>query len=138
MERWLKKVRAAETASADERMAARVAAVEAEMARVWDELSTRENMLAHIEEWLAYGDAPVEVKGCVLREELHPIMERVYRGRHPEDWGEAPATSEVAEVEPNGEGVYHSVEKVATYTPPAPKAPVGVVKRKSSSKKKGA
>jgi hypothetical protein len=93
MERWLK---AAEVASVDPaKESARVVAVKAEMAKVWDATMTRDEMLKHAEEWLAF-TAPVEVRGCMLREELHPLMVEVYREKHPEDF-------EVKALDPIGE-----------------------------------
>jgi hypothetical protein len=86
MERWLKAA-AVEAVPVDEqKVEDRATAVKAEMRRVWDATGTRDAMLKHIEEWLAYGAAPAGVKGCVLREELHPIMLAVYEEKYPEDF----------------------------------------------------
>jgi hypothetical protein len=83
MERWLKPVEA--VASDPVKDETRLVAVKAEMAKVWDATMTRDEMLKHAEEWLAF-TAPVEVRGCMLREELHPLMVEVYREKHPEDF----------------------------------------------------
>lgn len=105
MERWLK-ASVAEVAPIDGQKATdRTAAIKLEMAKAWDTTATREDMLKHVEEWLAYGAAPAEVKGCVLREELHPIMLEVYQERHPEDFA-------VAEVKPVGEVGLGEVEEI--------------------------
>jgi len=85
MERWLKASVAVEAAPVDEKKADRLAAVKAEMAKAWDTVETRDDMLKQAEEWLAFR-APVEVRGCMLREELTPIMEEVYAEKHPEDF----------------------------------------------------
>jgi len=108
MERWMK---ASEAAPVDKKKAARVAAVKAEMAKVWDTTPTREAMLSYIEKWLAYGAAPAEVKGCMLREELYPLMAEVYREKHPEDFEAEPALPDVVDVEANGEGAYREAGK---------------------------
>jgi hypothetical protein len=97
MERWLKAT-AIEAAPIDEQKALdRTAAIKAEMSKVWDAMGTRDDMLKHVEEWLAYGAAPAGVKGCMLREELTPIMEEVYREKHPEDF---PKVEEVVDMGP--------------------------------------
>lgn len=88
MERWLKSVDAVVLDPAKE--TAQVTAVKTEMSRVWDETKNREAMLKHAEWWLAK-DAPVEVRGHVLREVLYPLMEQVYQEKHPEDFAVAPA-----------------------------------------------
>jgi hypothetical protein len=88
MERWLKST--AEAAPVEpQKTLDRAAAIKLEMAKAWVTTATREDMLAHIEKWLAYGAAPAEVKGCMLREELHPIMLEVYQEKHPEDFPKA-------------------------------------------------
>jgi hypothetical protein len=87
MERWLKTSAAVEAAPVEPQKAAdRATAVKAEMAKVWDATATREDMLKHIESWLAYGGAPAEVRGCMLREELQPLLVEVYQEKHPEDF----------------------------------------------------
>ncbi len=97
MERWLKAAVAA--VPVDEQKALdRVTAIKAEMSRLWDEAATRDDMLARIEKWLAYGAAPAGVKGCMLREELYPIMEAVYKEEHPEDFAEAKFEERIGEV----------------------------------------
>lgn len=96
MERWLKPV-AAVAAPDPVKDEAKLAAVKAEMAKVWDEKGTPDALLKHAEEWLAF-TAPVEVRGCVLREVLYPIMIEVYREKHSEDFEAKP-------VEPIGEVV---------------------------------
>ena len=85
MERWLKASAAVEAAPVDEKKTDRATAVKAEMAKVWAETPDRDDMLKHAEEWLAFR-APVEVRGCVLREELTPLMLEVYAEKHPEDF----------------------------------------------------
>jgi len=85
MERWLKASAAVEAAPVDEKKADRLAAVKAEMAKAWDTVETRDEMLKQAEEWLAFR-APVEVRGCMLREELTPLMLEVYEEKHPEDF----------------------------------------------------
>ena len=87
MERWLKPVAAA--ASDPVKDDAKLVAAKAEMAKVWDATTTREAMLKHTEEWLAF-TAPVEVRGCVPREKLYPLMVEVYQEKHPEDFVVAP------------------------------------------------
>jgi hypothetical protein len=95
MERWLK-ASAVEAAPVEPAKAAdRAAAVKAEMSKVWDATPDREAMLKHVEAWLAYGAAPVEVRGCMLREELHPIMVEVYQEKYPEDFAAPKAEGEV-------------------------------------------
>jgi len=91
MERWLKASAAVEAAPVvdEKKVTDRVTAVKAEMARAWDATPDREEMLKHVEEWLAYGDAPAEVKGCMLREELYPLIVEVYAEKHPEDFAKA-------------------------------------------------
>ena len=83
MERWLKPVEAVPLDPTKE--ANRLAAVKAEMARAWDTTATRDEMLKRMEEWCAF-TAPIEVRGCVPREALTPIMVEVYREKHPEDF----------------------------------------------------
>lgn len=111
MERWLKASEVEAVQVEPTKAADRVTAVKAEMARVWDETPTREAMLKHVETWLAYGGAPVEVRGCMLREELSPLIEDVYREKHPEDWEAKPALPDVVDVEANGEGAYREAGK---------------------------
>lgn len=105
MERWLKASAAVEAVAepVDEQKATdRVTAVKAEIAKAWDATATRDDMLAHVENWLVgaktknpdgtlhdHGAAPPEVRGCMLREELHALMEAVYREKHPEDFEKA-------------------------------------------------
>lgn len=88
MERWLKPVAAA--VSDPVKDDAKLVAVKAEMAKSWDAKGTQEEMLKHAETWLAF-TAPVEVRGCVLREKLYPVMVEVYREKHPEDFEVKPA-----------------------------------------------
>lgn len=103
MERWLKSSAAEAVPVEPQKAADRATAIKAEMAKAWDATATREDMLKHVETWLAYGAAPAEVKGCMLREELHTLMEAVYREKHPEDFE---AKAEVVEV--SGEGPYRT------------------------------
>lgn len=95
MERWMKAVEAAPVED-EKKLSDRAAAVKAEIAAQWDAIGTRDDMLKHVEEWLAYGAAPAGVKGCVPREELYPIMEEVYKERFPEDF---PVVEEAKPVE---------------------------------------
>lgn len=95
MERWLKPV---ETAAPDPvKDDAKLVAAKAEMAKVWDAKGTRDEMMKHVETWLAF-TAPVEMRGCLPREKLYPLMVEVYQEKHPEDFEAKP-------VEPIGEGV---------------------------------
>jgi hypothetical protein len=110
MERWLKSV-AAEAAPVDEQKAVdRVTAIKAEMAKAWDDVPTRDAMLKHVEAWLAYGGAPEGVKGCMLREDLYPLLVEVYQEKHPQDFEAKPALGVEVAVEANGEGAYREVE----------------------------
>lgn len=97
MECWLKPV-AAVTAPDPVKDDAKLVAVKAEMAKVWDEYATMDDMMKHVENWLVgshvagkenpgcHGIAPVGVRGCLLREQLYPVMLEVYREKHPEDF----------------------------------------------------
>lgn len=116
MERW-RKAASVEAEQVDEKKASdRVAAVKAEMAKAWDATANRDDMLTHIECWLAgaklkdangelhdHGVAPAAVRGCVPREVLHVLLEEVYQEKHPEDF-----EVRAAEVEPSGEGPYRT------------------------------
>jgi hypothetical protein len=103
MERWLKASAVEAAPVADEKKAEdRVTAIKAEMAKAWDDVPTRDAMLKHVEAWLAYGGAPEGVKGCMLREELYPLLVEVYQEKHPEDF---PKAEEVAVV---GAGPYRT------------------------------
>jgi hypothetical protein len=101
MDRWLKASAVEAAPVVDEKkIEDRATAIKAEMSRAWDSIGTRDDMLKHVEEWLAYGAAPEGVKGCMLREELHPLLVEVYQEKHPEDF---PKAEEVAVV---GAGPY--------------------------------
>lgn len=115
MERWLKSSAAEAVPVEPQKAADRATAVKAEMAKAWDATATREDMLKHAECWLAgakekdadgnlhdHGAAPAEVRGCMLREELHALMEAVYREKHPEDF------EPKAEEPVGGEGPYRT------------------------------
>lgn len=96
MDRWLKASAVEAAPVVDEKkIEDRATAVKAEVAKVWDATGTRDDMLKYIEEWLAF-TAPVEVRGCVLREELYPLLVEVYQEKHPEDFA-------AAEVKPVGD-----------------------------------
>jgi hypothetical protein len=96
MERWLK---APEAVAADPvKETAQLAAAKAEMGKVWDATANRDEMLKKIEAWLV-ATASVEVRGCVPREKLYPLMVEVYQEKHPEDF-EAVKPAPVGEVEP--------------------------------------
>lgn len=87
MERWLKPV---ETIAPDPvKDEARLVAAKGEMAKVWDATANRDEMLKKIETWLVT-TAPVEVRGCVSRDQLYPLMVEVYEEKHPEDFVVAP------------------------------------------------
>jgi hypothetical protein len=109
MKRWLQAASvqgggmSAQPAPIDEELvSARVAAIKGEIDARWDEFENVEQMLKHVEEWLAYGAAPDEIKGCLLREELHPLIVGVYREKFPQDFATEPALASAVEIEPNG------------------------------------
>jgi hypothetical protein len=89
------------------------------MLRVWDEMKSRDDLLNHVEWWLAK-DAPEAARGHRLREDVHQIMLDVYKDRHPEDFG-----VQVAEATPP------QARQTSSYTVPAPPP------RKKTSKKRG-
>jgi len=85
MERWLKPAVAAAPVD-EQKVVAQVAAVRAEMTARWDAIATRDAMLRHVENWLAYGAADAGVKGCLPRETLHVVMAEIYQEKFPEDF----------------------------------------------------
>jgi hypothetical protein len=100
MERWLKAPKA--VVADPVKQEAQLVAAKAEMARVWATTANRDEMLKKIETWAAF-TAPVEVRGCVPREALYPLMVEVYREKHPEDFAVAepkPIVTGEGEIEP--------------------------------------
>lgn len=85
MERWLQSAAVAADPVNPEKEAAWQSAVKSEMSKVWDATKNRDEMLKHVEVWLAK-DAPVEVRAHKLRDELYPLMVEVYSQKHPEDF----------------------------------------------------
>ena len=69
------------------------------MDRVWAATSTRDAMLKYIEEWLAF-TAPTQVRGCVPREVLYPLMVEVYKSKYPEDFADKVVDGKIGEIEP--------------------------------------
>lgn len=123
MERWLKASAAVAEPVDEQKATDRVTAVKAEIAKAWDATATRDDMLAHVENWLVgaktknadgtlhdHGTAPAEVRGCMLREELHALLTEVYQEKHPEDFA---AKAE----EPVGAGPYRTPGESEEITP---------------------